>query len=486
MKKTLMCFIALSCASLFAFDVESVISKMDAAGRKTAIGKDASCGSYIVCREEVAVQGDVNVAREQAKLNARQTIAELISVKVSVESVRTTTTKETIKDEDESFEQNEFAKSVARKDAKQVQRGISVCKESVAGGKIVVYCLLTEQVVDATAELEKAMKKLGPDTVQTTGVGYYNDVVTVAKAHEVAVAEAQRNAIAEVLGMSMSSSSAKQSISSEGVDNDGNESFACDDSFKAKTFSACAGFVESSRVVNEKTTDSAVFVTIVAKVAKDKIMDDYRAYLESMGNPGFCVRSNDKDLMDACAGFFAGLGLRMVGNLYDAAYIIDAVGRIENGTISVKVTAKDKTSNTVLFPAVVSEGLESPGSSVAASYTKVLNGMKPSLHKNLDQFIGRANADGRKITVRLCNYDDEYEKVVGIVKNGLEMVPGAKNVKKNHTAKSGSVEFVLNYIGETEDLAEFLEKHIKTDVKKRLHRPKLGRIENTLVEFDFE
>lgn len=486
MKKTLMCFVALSCASLFAFDVESVISKMDAAGRKTAIGKDASCGSYIVCREEVAVQGDVNVAREQAKLNARQTIAELISVKVSVESVRTTTTKETIKDEDESFEQNEFVKSVARQDAKQVQRGISVCKESVSGDKIVVYCLLTEQVVDATAELEKAMKKLGPDTVQTTGVGYYNDVVTVAKAHEVAVAEAQRNAIAEVLGMSMSSSSAKQSISSEGIDNDGNESFACDDSFKAKTFSACAGFVESSRVVNEKTTDSAVFVTIVAKVAKDKIMDDYRAYLESMGNPGFCVRSNDKDLMDACAGFFAGLGLRMVGNLYDAAYIIDAVGRIENGTISVKVTAKDKTSNTVLFPAVVSEGLESPGSSVAASYTKVLNGMKPSLHKNLDQFIGRANADGRKITVRLCNYDDEYEKVVGIVKNGLEMVPGAKNVKKNRTAKSGSVEFVLNYIGETEDLAEFLEKHIKTDVKKRLHRPKLGRIENTLVEFDFE
>ena len=244
MKKTLMFFVALSCAPLFGLNVESVISKMDAAGRKTAIGKDSSCGSYIVCREEVAVQGDVNVAREQAKLNARQTIAELISVKVSVESVRTTTTKETINDEDESFEQSEFAKSVARKDAKQMQRGISVCKESVSGGKIVVYCLLTEQVVDATAELEKAMQKLGPDTVQTTGVGYYNEVVPVAKAHEVAIAEAQRNAIAEVLGMSMTSSSAKQSISAESVDKDGNESFACDDSFKAKTFSACAGFVE--------------------------------------------------------------------------------------------------------------------------------------------------------------------------------------------------------------------------------------------------
>ena len=66
------------------------------------------------------------------------------------------------------------------------------------------------------------------------------------------------------------------------------------------------------------------------------------------------------------------------------------------------------------------------------------------------------------------------------------MVPGARNVKKNRGAKSGSVEFLLNYVGETEDLAEFLERHIKTDVRKRLHRPKLGRIENTLVEFNFE
>ena len=483
MKKTLMFFVALSCASLFGLDVESVISKMDAAGRKTAIGKDSSCGNYIVCREEVAVQGDVNVAREQAKLNARQTIAELISVKVSVESVRTTTTKETVKDEDESFEQSEFAKSVARKDAKQVQRGISVCKESVSGGKIVVYCLLTEQVVDATAELEKAMKKLGPDTVQTTGVGYYNEVVTVAKAHEVAVAEAQRKAIAEVLGMSMSSTSAKQTVSAEGVDKDGNESFACDDSFKAKTFSACVGFVESSRIVNEKTTDSAVFVTIVAKVAKDKVMDDYRAYLASMGNPGFCVRSNDPTMQSACSGFFGDLGLRMVGNVYDAAYIIDASGGAEGGSATVTITVRDKTANEVLFN--VSNAVQANGSQ-SASYLQALAGMKAKLHEGLDKFIGRANADGRKVTVRLCNYDDEYEKVVGIVKKGLEMVPGAKNVKKNRSAASGSVEFVLNYIGETEDLAEFLEKHIKTDVKRKRHRPKLGRIENTLVEFDFE
>ena len=468
--------------NVIAFDVEKVIARMEASGRKTAIGKSADCGSYIICREEVAVQGDVNVAREQAKLNARQTIAELISVKVSVDSVRTTTTKETVKDEDESFEQSEFAKSVARKDAKQVQRGISVCKESVSGGKIVVYCLLTEQVVDATAALDKAMRKLGPDTVQTTGVGYYNEVVPVSKAHEVAISEAQRNAIAEVLGMSMTSSSAKQSISAETVDAKGDETFACDDTFKSRAFSACAGFIESSRVVDEKKTDSAVCVTIVAKVARGKLMEDYRAYLQSMGNPGFCVRSNDPNMISACSGFFGDLGLRMVGNVYDAAYIIDAVGGAEGGCATVTITVRDKTTREVLFS--VSKTVQEDGSPSAA-YLRALAGMKAKLHAGLDKFIGRANADGRKVVVRLCNYDSEYKSVVGIVKAGLENVPGAKNVARS-AMTSDTVEFTLNYVGDTQDLADFLEKHIKTDVKRRRHRPSVGKVENTLVEFDFE
>ena len=481
--RNLLVFLVLAVAvGASAFDVETVISRMEASGRKTAIGKSADCGSYIICREEVAVQGDVNVAREQAKLNARQTIAELISVKVSVESVRTTTTKETVKDENESFEQSEFAKSVARKDAKQVQRGISVCKESVSGGKIVVYCLLTEQVVDATAALDKAMKKLGPDTVQTTGVGYYNEVVSVAKAHEVAIAEAQRNAIAEVLGMSMASSSAKQTISSESVDKDGNESFACDDTFKSRAFSACAGFIESSRVVDEKKTDSAVCVTIVAKVARGKLMEDYRAYLQSMGNPGFCVRSNDPNMISACSGFFGDLGLRMVGNVYDAAYIIDAVGGAEGDSATVTITVRDKTTREVLFS--VSKTVQE-GGAPSAAYLRALSAMKAKLHAGLDKFIGRANADGRKVVVRLCNYDSEYKSVVDVVKAGLENVPGAKNVARS-AMKSDTVEFTLNYVGETQDLADFLEKHIKTDVKRRRHRPSVGKVENTLVEFDFE
>ena len=465
-----------------AFDVDSVISKMDAAGRTTTVGEDADCGSYVICRSEVEIGTDVNVSREQAKLNARTTIAELFSASVAGQSQRTTTTKESIADEAESFSQSEIAKSVMRKDISQVQRGISVCKEARKGSKLVVYCILTTKVIDATAELEKSMKSLGPDTVKTMGVGYCSETVTEAKAHAIAVGEAQRNAIAQVMGMSMTSSSSKQTISAEGVDNNGEESFACDDSFKCKAFSACSGFIESSREVETKKSGDAVCVTIIAKVARGKLMDDYRAYLESMGNPGFCVRSNDPALISACSGFFGDFGLRMVGNISEAAYLFDAVGSVEGGVATVTITTRDKVARSVLFSAT---GTATSDGSASAAYLKALNGMKTKLHKGLDQFIGRANADGRKVTVRLCNYDSEYKSVLDVVKNGLENVPGAKNVRKG-AVRSDTVEFTLNFVGDAQDLADFLEKHIKTDVKKRRWRPAVGKVENTLVELDFE
>ena len=465
-----------------ALDVDSVIAKMDASGRTTAIGKSVDCGSYVICRAEAEVVNDVNVSREQAKIKARTTISELLSVKVSGRSSQTTITKESVKGDQETFEQNEFTESIVRKDINQIQRGISVWSEKRIGAKLVIYCLLTEQVIDASADLDKSMKRLGPDTVRAMGIGYFNALVSESKARMNAIEEAKRNAIADVLGMSVTSSSASQTISAGGVDNNGEETFACDDLFKSKTFSACAGFIESSRIVDEKKTGNAVCVTIVAKVAREKLMDDYRAYLESMGNPGFCVRSNDPAMISACSGFFAELGLRMVGNIYDAAYIIDAIGGLEGGSATVEVTVRDKTDGSVLFS--VSNTVRAEGNA-SASHMQALNGMKNRLHAGLDKFIGRANADGRKVTVRLCNYDREYKAVVEIVKRGLECVPGAKNVRKSRKT-SDTVEFTLNYVGDAQDLADFLERHIKTDVKRRRHRPTAGKVENTLVEFDFE
>ena len=98
--------------------------------------------------------------------------------------------------------------------------------------------------------------------------------------------------------------------------------------------------------------------------------------------------------------------------------------------------------------------------------------------------INAANADGRKIQVKLNNYGSHYSKVVAIIYKALEMVPGASNVRKR--VGSDTVVYTLNYKGETEDLADFLEKHIKVDIPRRSQRPVRGTVSNTCVEFDFE
>lgn len=50
MKRLMLLLVVSVAVGAQAFDVETVITRMDSAGRKTVIGKDSGCGSYVVCR----------------------------------------------------------------------------------------------------------------------------------------------------------------------------------------------------------------------------------------------------------------------------------------------------------------------------------------------------------------------------------------------------------------------------------------------------
>ena len=496
MKKILTLILLTLGAGLFAaaFDAAGAVEQLKSTGMKLKFGQNETTGFYVICRETVQIQnGNLAEAQERAKMMARVSIAEFVSgANIQAKSSTTETTKNAIVNDNESFESVELIRRSMKKDVRQVQRGITICAMEKKGGNLTVYCLLVEKIVNAAGEMAKAMKELGPDTVRVSGVAYMGAGISQENAEKAALAEAQREAISQVMGISITSSSASQSVSSESIGNDGKENFSCDDSFKAKVFSSTAGFIETSRIVDKKIAPPTVTVTIVAKVARDKLMDDYRSYLESMGNPGFCVRSNDRDMLDLYSGFFASLGLRMVDNLYDAAYVIDVTCRFinENGKLyaAVRAVAKDKTGGNVIFsqendPSAVSVNGSSQ-SEKAALCRRILAKMRPELHGKLNTFIGRANADGRKIQVKLGNYDSDYKSVAKVILKALKMVPGASNVRMN--ISDSEVVYTLNFKTETEDLADFLEKQIKVDVKRRSQRPVRGNVSNTLVEFNFE
>ncbi|MBR1966904.1 MAG: hypothetical protein IKA22_09885 [Lentisphaeria bacterium] len=492
MKKiAILTIMALVVSNSFAvpFDAQKAIAELKSSGQKITIGKSSSTGIYILCRETVEIKsGDLALAQEAAKMQARAAIAEFMQTKVSAVSTTNTVTKFSVQDDDESFESAEFMKKCASKEASQIQRGVTICQMEKRSDKLTVYCLLTENVIDASAVLEKTMKKLGPNTVQVSGMAFFGDNISRQAAEKTALNEAHREAIAQVLGMSLVSSSARQTISKETVDNDGQETFDCDDSFKAKVFSSAAGFVESSRIVDKKVEKPTVIITIVAKVAKDKLMDDYRSFLESMGNPGFCVRSNDQEMLELYSGFFGNLGLRMVDNLRDAAYIIDVYCQFSGQQAAVRVVVRDKVNENVLFSQENDPeeftAVNDSASSKTVLCRKILRKMRPHLHSKLNTFIGRANADGRKIQVRILNYDDDYHRTVKIIEKSLKGIPGVSNVRMKIT--DDKVIYTLNYKSETEDLADLLEKQIKVDVRRRSMRPVRSNVDNTLVEFSFE
>jgi hypothetical protein len=336
------------------------------------------------------------------------------------------------------------------------------------------------------------VNKLGPDTVQVSGVAYFGRDISQEAAEKAALAEAQKEAIAQVLGISITSTSASQTAAAESIGSDGEEIFDCDTAFKAKVFSSAAGFVEQWRIVDKQVNAPTLTVTIVAKVARDKLLNDYRSYLESMGSPGFCVRSNSKEMLDLYSGFLGSLGIRIVDNMYDAAYIVDVTCKfIEFGDdmrAAVRIVVKDKVNETVLFsqenaPDDLSVNDKSQAGKILLA-RKILNRLRPQLHQKLNTFIGRANADGRKIQVKLCNYDSDYRASAKAIEKALKMVPGASNVRME--ISHDEVVYTLNFKTETEDLADFLEKQIKVDIKRRSHRPVRGNVSNTLVEFNFE
>ena len=487
--------LAIFAVAVFAsgFDTASRIAQMKQMGRKFVIGKNEQSGTYIICAETVEIKNDDMVqAQEQAKMQARVSIAEFMSVNVEASVRNGEVSKTAVDDNGESFNSEEFRESCSKKSTRQLQKGLTVCSTEKQGNKLIVYCFLSEKIIDASAQLEQSMKKLGPDTVQVSGCAYIGHGISEMQAEKNAIREAQREAIAQVLGVSMVSQSYRQSVSKNTVDAEGEEDFSCDDTFKSKVFAAAAGFVESCRVIDKQQSGATITVTIVAKVAKDKLMDDYRSYLESMGNPGFCLRANNRDMLDLYSGFFAGLGLRMVDNLYDATYVIDVSSKFYNGgngiRAAVRVTAWDKNSREVIFsqendPSEFSAASDSQDDKNELC-RQILKKMRPLMHKKLNTFIGRANADGRKVQVVLIRYDSGYRHVLGIVQKALQMVPGVANVKQYVSGRT--VTYELNFKGDTEDLANFLEKHLETDIAEETDRPVRSKVANTRVEFKFE
>ena len=467
-------FIYVICAMIFplhAFDVGNVIARMKN-GQNLACGSDPQTGFWIVSCAEVYPEPKMtpNEVNELGLAMAKKEIAAFFGTTVkSSESVSKLTKIQTVNGIESSSEE-EITKEALSVDVNQFLRGVAVYQTVKGAESVKVYCYTSVRVMNAVKEMEKIKSELPPDTVMAMGMAMGSAADSVATLREKALAAAKRFAVEQVLGSAVAATTQVQ------------------DSTKihSRIYASAAGFVEEFRIVSESRTSDGYEIKIVAKVAKDKLMSNYSAYMKAMGDPAFAVLTNQKDLYMSLCDFFAGLGIRIVADPAAADYLIDANGdfrqvihpasRISGVQLSLWVRIYNAKTKQELFSikndpkrAAVFHARGERQVELAAE--KAFAQMKEPLHKKVNELLGKMAATGREVQIIIDNYSDSFSAELQIIVKAVEGVPGCSNVNVKVDDISQTATISANYTAAMDAMQDFLKARLEKDIEYPVRRP---------------
>ena len=296
---------AVLCAENVPFDVRAKAERMRENGQTCAGGTSEKFGVYIVSLVDLELDGEIPMAEasELALAQGKREIAAFIGQEVSARD-RVETTVTTIDDRTES---KEFHESMISVNVNQFLRGVVLYDIRKTRKGVSAICFVTGRTMDMSRELQEQMAKLPPGTVSAVGVAYVVDG-RLDLAKQQSLQTALRSAVEQVLGTTLAANTQVQ-------DNE---------KVRSRIFAHASGFVEEYRIIEEGAGDGSYRTAIYARVAKDKLLESYSAYLKSFGDPLFCLRSGNRELYQTFAKFFVGFGLKLSADEKKADYLIDA------------------------------------------------------------------------------------------------------------------------------------------------------------------
>lgn len=378
--------------------VEELAEKMlvDGAGTRAACNREL--GVYIVAMGEAEITGSKAKAKTVARTQALKNIGAYLGSQVSASE---TVGFKSAKDVNGIEQTEEFFSSMMQVNVKQALKGVQDLKMIDDGDKIIAIVYLTTKASDKSAELKAAMNSLGDEgTVKAVGEG---------KTHDVAVQLALRAAVEQVVGTMVV----------------GETKITDNESVRNKIFSGAEGFVDEYRVVGEGSVTIGCRVEIVAKVSKKKILDSYRVYLKTLGDPVFyldCKSSDsdgeDKQIAARFGQFFRKLGFKISKTPEGANYIINASGeyrRVKNPLdekqtftqYSMIIQVLSKTGEELLSlpnnPKKSAVCINNPERERELCAEKAFKQMEKPVHEAINDMIARMMADH---TDKLMNSDD--------------------------------------------------------------------------------
>ncbi len=459
-----------------AFEIDKVVEKMKGKRRPFLCGLSSDAGVWAVCRVDVHSDGDMSQDQllSLAELRARRDIAAWFSTAITSEASLEQT--QTLQD-DQSTGISQIYHSLTKTRSDALLKGVTIHSFVADDDGLHAFFYTTGRNADLTSALEAQLREAPPGVVRAVGFG----VVTekgAASAKRQAVQSALRNAVEQVMGATVVGQS-------QLMDNE---------KAKSKLLSQTAGNVKEYRIVREGEQGINYQVVVNARVDENDLLDNYAAFVRSMGNPGFFINCGDEDLRTALNDFMTGLGFYVVEDatqaqfemVADCKYLVvhdDYYG--EGIQIETHLTLSDRKSGQRLIsmqnrPALTStySGSFHQVRQVAAG--KAFKSMKEELHKKLNQVVMDWVLNGREVKVIFYNVPDGLEK---ILPEAIDGVPCATY----HTLERSGSDLTIScaYIGPTADLEYFLLERLQKDLPSEISLPHTERVELNLLEFVF-
>lgn len=462
------------------FDISQRIESVLAEKRIIAGGYNTNVGCYVISVVRIQ-QPDLSAdeLNELALTRGKKEIAAFIGQEISAHE-KMEYTESQINDK---VEVKNFYASITEVNINQLLNGVTLYRVWREGNETVAVCFLTGKTADMSAKLKQQLAQLPPDTVGASGIAPIEvDRMQVAK--EKALRAALRNAVEQVLGTVLA----------------GNTQVQDNEKIRSRIFSQSRGFVEEYRIITENTEGNYYRIELIAKIAKNKLLDSYSSYLKTMGDPEFFIRTENTELYLTFVKFFEGLGLKITSNQNSAAYIIDAIGDFKNvkhpvenlsGTqLSLWIRIFDAKSGLELLSqkndprravSFISSGERQKNIAVEKAFKQI----RVPLHKAVDSMIGKMVSNGRTVVVKIAGYKPVYKSSVVEICKAIGYVIGNDTVTYKINGEDETVIIHANYSGQMVDLESFLRKRIQKDFANSVIIPTTISVETNELKMQY-
>ena len=446
-----------------------IAREMASDGETVRPGETDGGGWYVAALSEVATAdgGNEPEAMQRARLVGKRLIAGFVAGERVGSSEESSVSEVAVGGKTETAET--FRQRITV-DVDAVLRGAEVVGTVEGdGGRKYLVVVASSDMADASAALAAEMAGLPPDTVCASGFAPVADG-GVAAAQKAALASAKSSAVEMVLGTAVASTEVALNMNAG-----------------ARIFSNSGGFIESFRVTEEGDKDGTYKVTIIAQVARNKLMEDYGTALSQFGNVKFHVERTGNDQLDAMLEEkFAEWKCPLTDDSADADYLVwakwefaDEVHPIDGRTgtrLTLTIRMLDAATRKEYF--AVNNDPRKAVSFIGDQRRRIRNAadlaMKEihgKIHGRLDAMIGAMAASGRDVRMVFDNYSEAYAETLEAIRAAVDTLPGCNNASKSVNGAARTAEIAFRCQMDMDSLRKLADEAIRKAVPGAAMRP---------------